>query len=528
MVDIDSTVPADGRVRYGGAVVVAGLLLLAAALRLWGLATKSLWVDEILAVEQSRVLRQAIAHCLLGHEPPLRYFLLHVLIRFEPTELFIRLPSFVSGTATVAVLWLLVRRLFGWREAIVAAALLAVSPWHIVHSQDARMYAVMMFFWALSLLVLFAAIEHPRNALLWPALAAAHAINYYLSYLTVFVLGAEALAFAGWLAACKWHERDRFVLRPYAIGALIFAGFFGVFVSFWLHPLPLLIERYVGIRIGSMTPQIHAVRSAVRVDWPLALNAGFFGQMLDRLLLEGTGWNLLAFAGLVGGLALCTRRKPLFGAIALLSFGLTLTAILTTEMRGFVAWRYLFHWLLFAIIAFSVAVVAVFDATRRWIVKDQSSQGERDAARTSVDSSRMFIHRLVLVVACVAVLTFYLPGLWLHVSREKQDWKSACRYIAEREQPDDLILTGPWGTHAAVHYYGPSGWTEDRVVRALNAVRVEEAFAGATADVWLITWGPTPEGLRDVIDERFPDGPVAAWQGLQGVIVVYHRKGGIL
>ncbi|KPL25921.1 MAG: hypothetical protein AMJ72_12975, partial [Acidithiobacillales bacterium SM1_46] len=389
-------------------VMLVAVLALAAALRLWGLGTKSFWLDEILAVERSRSLRQAVMYCATGHEPPLRYYLLHYLTQFDPPELFARLPSFLLGVATVGLLWVLARTLFGVRVAIVAAFLLAVSPWHIVHSQDARMYAVMMFFWVLSLLLLFRALERPAQPLWWPALAVVHAVNFYLSYLTFFVLAAEILTLVGWVAVRKWREGERFAVKPYAVGALIFAGFFGLCILFWLHPLGAVVQRYLGVETAGVEQRIWAVHESGRVNFPAEFDARFLGLVLDHLLMPGRGWRLVAILGISAGLSLCWRRSRPFVWIAALSFLIAVATILFTEMKHFVAPRYVFHLLLFAVIALAVAVVAAAEAVMTYTVRE---------VRGTVAG--------ILLALVAVVASFYAPGVLLHVRAEHQDWRSA-------------------------------------------------------------------------------------------------------
>ena len=85
------------------------ILVLAAGLRLWGLGTKSFWVDELFAVDRSRVLRQALAYCSVNHEPPLRYYL--VIVR----------GIFQKGVG-LETLWPNALALFGWGVGILMLA----------------------------------------------------------------------------------------------------------------------------------------------------------------------------------------------------------------------------------------------------------------------------------------------------------------------------------------------------------------------------------------------------------------------
>ena len=486
-----------------GAVVA--VVLLAAALRMYGLATKSFWVDEIKAVIVSGSLQQSLIETGFGHEPPLRYFLLHYLIRLNPPELWARLPSYLLGVASVPLLWLLGRRLFGVGAAVTAAFLLALSPWHIVESQDARMYTVMLFFWLLSLVCFLAALERPKQGLLWVALAVVHAVNFYLSYLTIFVLAAEALVLIVWLVVRVLREGRRFAKKPYAIGALIFAGFFGFLVSFWS---PYLIQLYQSYVYPEPPSGPIALPPNVRqVPWPAQFDSKFLIQFFDQLLIPGPPWRLAAFLGLVMGLWLCWRRNWPFALIGLLSFAIAMAAILLTGMRHFVAPRYLFHMLLFAVTAYAVVFATI---------------GEHVLARAPKGAPRA-LAAAVLAAIALGLLYIAAPVIQLHVKAERQYWKQAVAFLTARMQPDEALIIGPWETDWAMLYYGRQFLEGKRPVFYANSIeRTESALAQSGGRAWFIIWGYLPEELARLLQERFE--PVAVFPGLKGTIHIYRAR----
>jgi hypothetical protein len=58
----------------------------------------------------------------------------------------VRLLSVFIGTATVALLYLTGRRLLGVTAGVLAAALLAISPFHVYYSQEVRMYGLVTLY----------------------------------------------------------------------------------------------------------------------------------------------------------------------------------------------------------------------------------------------------------------------------------------------------------------------------------------------------------------------------------------------
>jgi uncharacterized membrane protein len=167
------------------------LTLLAAVLRLATLDLQSLWYDE--AYTPVHVLHAGLGatlHAVVHSEntPPLWYALIWVITRaFGTGALALRSLSALAGIATVPVAWAIGSELAGRRAALAAAALVAVNPLLVWYSQEARAYALFVFFAALALLGFLRALREPtRGNLALFALAAALALLSH--YFAVFLL----------------------------------------------------------------------------------------------------------------------------------------------------------------------------------------------------------------------------------------------------------------------------------------------------------------------------------------------------
>src|SRR2546426_7811569 len=125
--------------------VLAGITALAAILRFSTLSVQSYWHDE--AVTAARILHPglgAMLHAVARSEsaPPLYYVLAWVWSKhFGTGEAGLRSLSAVFGTLTVPVAYALGARLASKRVGLIAAALVAVSPWMVWESPEARAYA---------------------------------------------------------------------------------------------------------------------------------------------------------------------------------------------------------------------------------------------------------------------------------------------------------------------------------------------------------------------------------------------------
>lgn len=116
-------------------------------MRLVGLGSESYWFDEIWAVKQSRVSLGEVLAGLRAEDvhPPLWPLMLHGWLRLlGEGEAAVRLLPALLGTATVPLFAFTLRRLQGGLVGLLGGALLAVHPYAIEFSQEARAYALLL------------------------------------------------------------------------------------------------------------------------------------------------------------------------------------------------------------------------------------------------------------------------------------------------------------------------------------------------------------------------------------------------
>jgi uncharacterized membrane protein len=180
-------------------LAVAGLTLAAFVLHLSQLH-QSLFGDEVLAYNEiaGHGLRQLIHLVSTGVEssPPLFFILAWFSSKLGDPTVWIRLPSLLFGAATVPVVYLLGRELTSRRAALLAAAIMAASPFAAYYGVEARPYATAEFFAAVSTLALLRAVR-TRAAGYWVIYAVAAAAAAYSHYTAIFVLLAQ-VAWALW------------------------------------------------------------------------------------------------------------------------------------------------------------------------------------------------------------------------------------------------------------------------------------------------------------------------------------------
>ena len=139
------TTAPDERAEFGRyKLVLAGLILLALGLRVARLGFQPLWWDEGWSLYFATTdLATMLERTAVDIHPPLYYLLLQAWSQvLGKSVLSVRLLSVVIGTATVPLIFVVGRRLLGRPGGLLAALLLAVSPFHIYYSQEVRMYGL--------------------------------------------------------------------------------------------------------------------------------------------------------------------------------------------------------------------------------------------------------------------------------------------------------------------------------------------------------------------------------------------------
>ncbi len=169
---------------------------LAAALRIYHLGAESFWFDEADILSQARgPLTNVLGSFLrIGENGPLYTLLLWAWVHLVGTgEAAVRLLPLLFGVATIPVLYYTGKRLVGRELGLLAAALLAVSPFHIWHSQDAKMYTLVVLVTLGSTALYLQALE--RNTLRWwAAYVLATWVALFTHSMAVLILLAQLLA----------------------------------------------------------------------------------------------------------------------------------------------------------------------------------------------------------------------------------------------------------------------------------------------------------------------------------------------
>ena len=128
---------------------IAAITALAAALRLYGLGDWAFWVDEAHTWRDATFPADIFWSCNRSWYPTSYVIVRWALETAGPdavSEGMLRLPFALAGIVSVPLLALVARTMAGASAALLAATLLAIDPWHVYWSQNARAYALVFLF----------------------------------------------------------------------------------------------------------------------------------------------------------------------------------------------------------------------------------------------------------------------------------------------------------------------------------------------------------------------------------------------
>ncbi|MBP9827075.1 glycosyltransferase family 39 protein [Candidatus Saccharibacteria bacterium] len=197
-------------------IAVPVILLIGVIARFATITKASIWHDEGFTM---MLIGRSPADIWLGSgrdvHPPLYYELLHFWTNlFGRSELAARSMSAVAGLATLFIGYLLIKRYFSKTTGYIALLILAIAPFLVRYSQEARMYGVLGLFLIAGTYSLLRAIEDQKSKKWWIIYATCMAAGMYTHYFTVLALASHWLYVMSLESPLRWRINKSLWLSP--------------------------------------------------------------------------------------------------------------------------------------------------------------------------------------------------------------------------------------------------------------------------------------------------------------------------
>jgi mannosyltransferase len=428
---------------------------LAFALRVHQLDTESLWLDEVLSVGLASMDILSAIRTLPGNyvHPPFYFIILHIWSRLVgQSEFSLRFLSALFGTLTTAMTYKLARALFDRRTALLSGLFLALCPYHVYYSQETRMYTLATFLGLVGACCFFQALER-RDGAFWTGFVVCSVLGLYTHYYTLFLLLFENLFFLSLIIVCRQYRCSfkAWLLAQLAVFCL------------YLPWLPALLVQSTGDNsnwIKALPPGVYLLATLI---------AYFVTPDPERTLFL-----------LVGS----------FGVIFPVIFG-AIGARIAENRQGlsFPLGKNRLYVLAYLVIPFLAAYAASFlikpILVNRYLVICVP------AACILLAYGLMLLRPKFLALLLSFILGWtmivYLDGIYQTTNRE--DWKSAARYLSTRIQRDDLIgFNAGYARLPFYYYYGKEGQLNEITLSEVS--ETSSSIAGKTTHlgqrIWII------------------------------------------
>ncbi len=391
------------------------ILLLAFGLRIYRLDNQSLWWDELFTVASSAMTVPELLANLFDDRVHLPFYYLLMLgwSQIGRSAFILRYSSAVVGVLSVPLMYQTGRLLAGKKVGLVAATLLAISPFHIWYSQEVRMYTFLTFtalaanYYILSLLR-----KEGGRIRGWVGYAIAMTLTLYSHYLAAFVLIAHYVFFSLHYRYDKERFRNWLVSASFAVTAFA-AWFLAVF----------FVRSFTEASISWISP----------VHWfepVLTLLAFAVGRTIDP---ERLVFYLAFFAYLLPALTSLsllrrTNTKVTFNQLAarLLWLWLVVPLVLVTLIS--LDWsipnqRFIY------MDRYIISLLPAFILLTSWGVVNFSQEG--------------WAKQWLMPVFCALILLptiVSLRNLYFDPAYGREDWREAVAHMATHKQTGDLLL----------------------------------------------------------------------------------------
>jgi hypothetical protein len=324
--------------------LAAGLASLALILRLYGLADKSFWYDELFTWGRARLPLVQLAIDAFKHKQLPTYFLLvSPFASAANPEWTMRLPSAIFGAVCVFLVAGAASELRGLVAGLVAGLLMALSPTEVQFAQEARPYVLGS---ALVFAALWGLLRIANRATARPIMQESALPGAWMVY-TLGTLGAlcvENNTFP-WLFASNLALLV-VVLRTSSSqkGALLvnWARSQGLILGVWLPALAVTALLNRGAELEALLwvpkPTWETLRSTVATVYLFRISDLMTFRLMPRLV-SGFG-TVVALIALLGAWRL-RRDPPLLATIGLALVAMPVTILLLSGVQPLLVPRYL-------------------------------------------------------------------------------------------------------------------------------------------------------------------------------------------
>lgn len=417
-------------------LIILGLTLLAFLLRSYRLEIQSYWLDEAWTLYFINLPFDRLWQLLQTEEPkpPFYYLTTYEWIRLVGQgEYALRFFSVIFGTAAIPLSYRLGQALGDRRLGLITALLLAIAPYQIWHSQDARMYSI---FTAASIMSMWGFVYWWKRGgwRWWLVYVIGTEWAIMTHYHALILIGSQGLFLLltwrrHWRGYLAWGATLGVIVLLYAPW-LLFGGSLVQSFLHWIEQPDTLWETYhrgaIAYSVGELAPPAQAI--------PLTL---------VFVTLYGLG---LVYAA--------SRAWTPWRGPEMLAFLLAYTLAPNVAAWLYGEWRtpvYMERYLIPVQVGYLLTVAMSILAVIDWLPGLLARVARRPSPLFNWGARLL---AALLLLALAGISGWVLRQYYFDPAYARPDWRAVARMVEQFGQPGDaVIITGDDGDKAFNLYY---------------------------------------------------------------------------
>lgn len=414
--------------RYTQILVI--LTVIGLFLRFYHIDFNSIWLDEaatyLFSLHPFAEYWNLISQGGEVH-PPLFYWLEYFMLFFGNNEFYLRFIPALVGVVSIPLMYVLGKEILDRNVGIIAAALLTFSAFHIMYSQEARMYSLLLFFFILSFILYLRAMR--TNSLqAWALFGIISALAFWTHFIAIVFTG---ILFASALAVnIKQIRENIHTIRPILIACILFI----------LLSSPLIV---IGLRLFS-------IRTASAPTWGLQGT-----DLIFNTISQFSGYNTILITIFlllwIVGIIQIFREKKWISLLIIVLFLVSFFISYLLSYRMPMSPRYLIYLLPLFLVGIASAYKPIFNA---------------------------FTTREVVYLFLIAMVVLNVPSLWnYYQGYSKDDWRGVSQRVSGLLKPGDVIVLVPAYNNGPFDYYYQNASYGTLELGASNAGDLERIYS---------------------------------------------------
>lgn len=385
-------------------VLLVAVTALAGLLRFYKMGQWSFWIDEVFTISRAQAHTHTQAILQSWWQPSTSTIITGIILeRFGISEFSARLPVAAIGTASIPIIYFLVRRILGGGVAMLTAFLLAIAPWHLYWSQNARYLVTLLLFYTMASFAFFWAVEKDRPRylavfvlFLFLALGERLTAAFLVPVVVLYLFSLQILPIP---KPPGFRRRNLLLLAVPFLGAVLFDIF--RFLTTGASSVHSTVSTFAFMPAPSNFRLLPLVTFEIGI--PLAVLAVFGGLYL-ALQKDRAGLYLLLNA--VVPFAILLGISPFFFTVdryvfMTLSFWIILAAVAAKQLLAHTEG-------LVRLLATAVILVLVVDVAGSLLMYYAINHGNRpDARRLILHVQKQLTEDDVVVSSVPALVTYY-------------------------------------------------------------------------------------------------------------------------